>query len=69
MMMIIETALGSKTGESRMLIEALEKEWKMSLPDPIPLAIHDSVSCIQLKDATIGFTNKSLMVGVMIKKV
>jgi hypothetical protein len=39
-----------------MLIECLEKEWKMTLPDPIPLAIHDScVSCIQLKDAMIGF--------------
>ena len=42
-----------------MLIECLEKEWKMTLPDPIPLAIHDScVSCIQLKDAMIGFKMK-----------
>jgi len=45
-----------------MLIECLEKEWKMTLPDPIPLAIHDScVSCIQLKDAMIGFKTKKRM--------
>ena len=52
-----------------MLIESLEKEWKMTLPDPIPLAIHDScVSCIQLKDAMVGFKKKKMMMMMGLKK-
>jgi hypothetical protein len=51
-----------------MLIECLEKEWKMTLPDPIPLAIHDScVSCIQLKDAMIGFKKNNKNIKRLLK--
>lgn len=50
-----EVSLGAKTGMSRSLIEAAEKEWKMVLPDPIPLSSMESCSCLQLRDASIGY--------------
>jgi hypothetical protein len=50
-----ETAMGRKTGESRCLLEAAEREWKMTLPAPTPLGILEGVSCLQLRSATVGF--------------
>jgi len=50
-----ETAMGYKTGASRSLIDAAEKEWKMNLPDPSPLSLLEGCSCLQLRNATIGF--------------
>ena len=32
--------MGSKTGESRSLLDMVEKEWTMKLPDPAPLTTH-----------------------------
>lgn len=49
-------AMGYKTGQSRCLIDAAEREWKMSLPDPVPLSLLEGCSCLQLRNATIGFT-------------
>jgi ABC-type multidrug transport system fused ATPase/permease subunit len=50
-----ETALGRKTGQSRCLIDAAEREWSMTLPDPVPLSLLEGCSCLQLRNATIGF--------------
>ncbi len=47
--------MGSKTGASRCLIDAAEREWKMSLPDPVPLSLLDGCSCLQLRNASLGF--------------
>ncbi len=34
----VEVAMGTKTGESRSLVDMVEKEWTMKLPDPAPLS-------------------------------
>lgn len=51
----VEVALGRKTGESRCLIDAAEREWTMALPDPVPLSLLDGCSCLQIKNASVGF--------------
>lgn len=54
-----EVALGAKTGQSRCLIDAAEREWKMSLPDPVPLSLLEGCSCLQLRNVTVGFAAAS----------
>jgi ABC-type multidrug transport system fused ATPase/permease subunit len=56
-------ALGAKTGQSRCLIDAAEREWKMSLPDPVPLSLLEGCSCLQLRNATVGFANPTATTG------
>lgn len=34
----VETAMGTKTGESRTLVDTVEREWHMTLPSPLPLS-------------------------------
>ena len=51
--------MGSKSGESRCLIDAAEREWKMALPDPVPLSLLEGCSCLQLRNATLGFPSHS----------
>lgn len=50
-----EVALGGKTGQSRCLIDAAEREWKMTLPEPAPLSLLEGCSCLQLRNVTVGF--------------
>lgn len=47
--------MGYKTGASRCLIDAAEREWTMSLPDPVPLSLLEGCSCLQLRNASLGF--------------
>lgn len=47
--------MGYKTGASRCLIDAAEREWTMTLPDPVPLSLLDGCSCLQLRNASLGF--------------
>lgn len=50
-----EIALGGKTGTARSLVEAAEKEWKMVLPNPVPLSLLSGCSCLQVKNVSLGF--------------
>jgi hypothetical protein len=34
----VATAMGYKTGQSASLIEAAEREWSMTIPNPAPLS-------------------------------
>jgi len=47
--------MGYKTGASRCLIDAAEREWTMTLPDPVPLSLLEGCSCLQLRNASLGF--------------
>jgi ATPase subunit of ABC transporter with duplicated ATPase domains len=46
--------MGSKTGESRTLVDMVEREWHMTLPNPIPL--NTLGSHFQLRNASVGYT-------------
>ena len=45
--------MGSKTGESRSICEWIEKDWTMTLPNPLPLS--STGSYFQLRQATLGY--------------
>lgn len=49
----VETAMGSKTGECRNVCESVEKEFTMTLPNPLPLSTNGSY--FQLRQATLGY--------------
>jgi ABC-type glutathione transport system ATPase component len=52
----LETSLGGKTGQSRCLIEAAEREWEMELPVPTPLS--SLAPILQLRNISAGFLNQ-----------
>lgn len=45
--------MGYKTGQSRCLIEAADREWEMELPNPIPLTTLAPI--LQLRNISAGF--------------
>ena len=45
--------MGYKTGQSRCLIEAADREWDMELPNPIPLTTLAPI--LQLRNVSAGF--------------
>lgn len=65
---MIEVALGGKTGHSRCLIEACEREWSMTLPNPVPLGSRAPIIQVWLVCAYISLSMYSsvlvLSVGI-----